>query len=809
MSRPPPLRVLAAAAVAALLALGGCADAQGETVTTIAGGGTSDGFPGVAVRLYSPVAAAVDGNGNLLIAETGSNRVRQLAIATGIITTAVGDPAGNGTWGFDFGSYGTMARSSGGASDVAVDRAGNVYIAKTNRHHVVRLSPSTGVIAAVAGSDQWHSEWGFGGDGGPATSALLDYPTGVALDAGGNLFIADYFNNRIRRVAFGMGIITTVAGRSTAGFSGDGGRGTSASLNAPFAVAVDGGGHLFIADTGNARIRRLAAGTGIITTVAGTGAFRFSGDGGPGTSASLHGPQGVAVDGGGNVLIAETAGNRIRRLAASTGIITTVAGNGTRGFNGDGGLGTASLLAGPQAVAVDAGGNVFIVDHLNLRIRRLATDTGIMTTVIGNGGFDDGQPATSAVLNSPDGVAVHPNGDVFFADKENFRICKLDASSINLTVVVDFLARPPFSIAGPEQPSSMAFDHSGNLFFADRRRQRIRRLAAGTGIITTVAGIDALDEIGDGAFIGDGGPATSAILSSPMGVTVDGGGNLLIADTENNRIRRVAAGTGIITTVAGGPWWGGSWWSWWLSDRPIGDGGPATNATLHEPYGVAVDASGNLFIADTRNDRIRRVAAGTGIITTVAGNSFTAFGYDRDGDGGPGTSASLRRPYGIVVDGGGNVLFSEMYTRRIRRVAAATGYIETVAGSTYSRIGLDLLGIPQGIAVNSNGTVFVADAAGHRLLRVTLASPSALPTRAPPSSSSSPRSSPSRTPSMSRSSAAITTRSLTRSPTATSTRLLTATTTRSRAATTTRSRTATATRSRTATRTRTKKPKLA
>jgi sugar lactone lactonase YvrE len=282
------------------------------------------------------------------------------------------------------------------------------------------------------------------------------------------------------------------------------------------------------------------------------------------------------------------------------GIITTVAGNGTAGFGGDGGPATSARLNSPFGVAVDSSGNLFIADFQNHRIRKVDAITGIITTVAGSGptgflagGFSgDGDPATSARLNSPFGVAV---------------------------------------------------DSSGNLFIADSFNDRIRRVDASTGIITTVAG---------GGFVfGDGGPATSARLDFPSGVAVDSSGNLFIADTLNERIRRVDASTGIITTVAGGGF-------------VLGDGGPATSATLVLPFGMALDAVGNLFIADRFNDRLRKVDAATGIITTVAGIGTAGF----SGDGGPATSASLAEPVGVALGAAGNLFIADSSNQRIRRV---------------------------------------------------------------------------------------------------------------------------------------------
>ncbi len=335
-----------------------------------------------------------------------------------------------------------------------------------------------------------------------------------------------------------QGDISTVAG----GDVGDGGPATNATLRTPYGVAVDTSGNLFIADANNNRIRKVNA-SGTITTVAGDGAQGFSGDGGPATNARLYFPSGVAVDTSGNLFIADTSNHRVRKVNAS-GTITTVAGNGTSGFSGDGGPATNARLYFPSGVAVDTSGNLFIADANNYRIRKVNA-SGTITTVAGNGtsgDSGDGGPATNASLTGPLGVAVDTAGNLFIADVDwgNHRVRKVNAS----------------------------------------------------GTITRVAGAG-----GNCVGCGDGGPATSGNLQYPNGVAVDTSGNLFIADTGNNRVRRVDA-SGTITTVAGNGAEGFS-----------GDGGPATSASLKYPYGVAVDTSGTLFIADIGNNRIRKVAA--------------------------------------------------------------------------------------------------------------------------------------------------------------------------------------------------------
>ena len=334
----------------------------------------------------------------------------------------------------------------------------------------------------------------------------------------------------------------------------------------------------------------------IINTVAGNTIEGSGGDGGAATRASLKLPHGVVVDTSCNIFISDSHNNCIRRVDAETGVITRVAGNGTAGYGGDNGLGTSAILNFPTGLAMDSSGNLLIVDTNNNRIRRLDVRTGFITTVVGSG------------LNQPRGVAVDSGGNLFIADTKNHRICHVNAPTGHILTVAGRGGASFGGEGGPgtnanlNHPSGVALDGRGNVFIADTYNHRIRRLAynasagAGGGVITTVAGN------GTAAFSGDGGPAMTqdvgSALNTPTGVAVDGSGNLYIADYENHRIRRVASDTGIITTVVGD------------GQRLFGgDGHPGTSASLANPYGVAVDASGNLYIADTGSNRIRMFVA--------------------------------------------------------------------------------------------------------------------------------------------------------------------------------------------------------
>ena len=670
-------------------------------IITVAGGGPND-VPALSVSLNRPHSVAVDNAGNLYIAAEGQHRIFRLD-ASGQLTVV----AGNGSIGFSgdqgLATSATLAFPAG----VAVDTTGNLFIADKRNHRIRRVDAASGRIATVAGN----GSIGFSGDGGPATSASLTFPIGVGVDTAGNLFIADLGNHRIRRVDAASGRIATVAGNGSIGFSGDGGPATSASLRKPTGVAMDSAGNLFVADFGNHRICRVDAATGLINSVAGNGTFGFSGDGGPATSASLRNPTGVVMDSAGNLFVADFGNHRIRRVDAASGRIATVAGNGSIGFSGDGGPATSASLRNPTGVVIDSAGNLFVADFGNHRIRRVDAASGFITTVAGGGSVvGDGGPAASGSLINPIGLGVDATDNLFIADEGNHRIRRVDAASGFITTVAGNGTRGfsgdggPATSASLRNPTGVAIDTAGNLFIADERNHRIRRVDAASGRIATVAGNGSI------GFSGDGGPATSASLRNPTGVAIDTAGDLFIAERFDHRIRRVDAATGLITTVAGNGTRGFS-----------GDGGPATSARLAFPAGLAMDTAGNLFITDQSNQRIRRVDAATGLITTVAGNGSIAF----SGDGGPAARASLAFPTGLAMDTAGNLFIADFGNQRIRRVDAATGLITTVAGNGSIGFSGDggpatsaSLRTPTGVAVDTAGNLFIADFGNHRIRRV-------------------------------------------------------------------------------------------
>ena len=721
-------------------------DAAGN-ISTVAGtgeeGDSGDGGLAVLAQFDNPGSVAVDGAGNLYIADTGNNCIRRIDTAGHISTAAGIGPQAQ----FDF------------PESIAVDGSGNIYIADSFNQRIRKVD-AAGNISTVTGT----GEEGCSGDGGPAVQAQINSPEGVAVDGAGNLYIADKGNDRIRKVD-AAGNISTMAGPGEGGLDGDGGPAIYARLSYPSYpgdIAADGAGNLYIADSGNHRIRKVDA-AGNISTVAGTGEKGYSGDGGPAVQVRLDYPSGVAVDGTGNFYIADTKNHCIRKVDIA-GNISTVAGTGEKGDNGDGGPAVQAQLDCPSIMAVDRAGNIYIADEGNHRIRKMDA-AGDISTVAGTGeeGYSgDGSPAVQAQLNSPGGVAVDGSGNIYIADRGNDRIRKVDAAGVISTAAGtgekgDSGDGGPAVLAQLSYPGGMAVDGSGNIYIADGFNHRIRKVDA-AGVISTAAGTK------EWGYSGDGGPAVLAQLGDPGGLTVDDSGNLYIADTDNFRIRKVDA-AGIISTAAGTGEEGYS-----------GDGGPAVLAQIAEPGGVAVDPSGNLYIADYQcvrkvdatgnifkaagigeegysgdgypaiyarlsnpgglavassgalyiadwgNDRIRKVDV-TGNISTAAGTGEKGY----SGDGGPAAQAQLTNPSGLAVDRAGNLYIADSGNHCIRKIDAA-GNISTVAGTgknDYSGDGSPAvqaqLDNPKGVAVDDADNLYIADTFNHCIRKVDTA----------------------------------------------------------------------------------------
>ena len=506
-----------------------------------------------------------------------------------------------------------LSSSIGNTDSVARDANGDLYFSSSESVFKV---DSNGVLTLMAGN----GASGYSGDGGLAIHAQLSNPWGVAVDHGGNIYIADELNNRIRRVS-PAGIITTVAGSGAAVLGGDGGPATQAGVHFPLNVTVDAAGNLYIAEYFDGRVREVSP-AGIINTIAGGGPV-YPGDGGLATASAIAGPGGMAMDAAGNRYIADRNGMRVRKISTN-GIISTVAGNGTAGYSGDGGLAIDAEMYLPSDVAVDAAGNLYIADFNNNRIR-IVSPAGIISTY-----------APTAVLSGPSGLALDPAGNLYVADRFDNLIQKISTSGIAEPVAGNGTLR----FAGDGGPavsallntvSGVAADQFGNIFIADQMNGRVREVLT-SGVITTFAG--------GGNSSGDGVPANSARLVYPNALTFDPEGNLYIADSGTERIRKVST-SGVITTVAGNGTQGSS-----------GDGGPAASAELFNPSGVAADGSGNVYILDNgkAGTSVRQVSP-SGTITTLLAAPSLAQG---------GTAANpLYGPTGIAVDASGTLYIAE------------------------------------------------------------------------------------------------------------------------------------------------------
>ena len=593
---------------------------------------------------------------------------------------------------------------------VALDSAGNYYIAVYNGQRVYKVD-TTGNLTVVAGS----GAAGYSGDGitGGAVNADLYRPYGEAVDSSGNVYIADFSNCVVRKVDT-TGTITTIAGINVCGYTGDGGKGTLAELYGPAGVALDGLGNLYIADYYNCVVRKLVLATNIISTYVGNHTCGYSGDGGNAASAELYQPSGVATDTAGNLYIADTSNYVIRQVTKATNKINTIAGNHTGGFTGDGGPATSAEMNQVFNLAVNgAGTTVTFADFYNQRVRQF-TVGGNINTVAGTGtaGFTgDGGAATSADLYYPEGVAVTSAGAIYIGDSANNRVRKVTGGTIN-TVAGNGSPTVETQL-NPESPQAAVLQYPYGIA-TDASGNIFVAESHNYEIRELVHSSNLLtDFAGSGTYgyTGDGGKATSAELTYDYGVAKDSAGNVYIADTYN-QIVRVVNSAGNISTFAGTPDRGGF----------AGDGGPATSALLNYPYGVAVDSKNNVYISDSNNYVIRKVTAGT--INTIAGigglNGYT-------GEGGPATAAKLSTPYaGVAVDPAGNVFIADYNNCRIREVSAATGIISTVAGNgTCSWVGNGIANqspiyLPQGVAVDANDNLFIGDG----LSRVLWVSPS-------------------------------------------------------------------------------------
>ncbi len=669
------------------------AAAQPPLITTVAG--TEWSFPFEPRRaLDAPIGGSVsmglaaDGDGNFYVADP-DNRVVMIVDRSGILRVFAGN-------GLDiYSGDGGPATQAGMVLpiDAATAPDGSVYI--LDNLNIIRRVDRDGTITTVAG-DIYS---GYSGDGGPARNARFNQPRSIAVDPAGNVFVCDRGNHRVRRIGTD-GIITTVAGNGGDTPNAASGLATEVALASPLGIAVDRQGNLYIADTGPYVVWRVRPDGGI--GIAAGGGLGLA-DGIPATSAALF-PLDVAVDPNDHLVVADWYQYRIVRVDAH-GILSTVAGNGNPGTGGDGGPATSASFVRPAAIAVSPLGELFIGDGETTRIRRVNT-AGIIETVAGNGRFregGDGGPATQAFLYLPSSLAADSNGNVYVVEQVKHRVRRIRADGV-ITTFAGTGSEGFSGDGGPAAnarlsfPSGVAVDSANNVYIADTLNYRVRRVSP-AGVITTLAGTGAI------ASSGDGGLALQAAIHGPDDLAFGRNGEIYVSEVFGHRIRSIDR-NGRISTLAGN---GDAGFS--------GDGGPATAASLNEPRGLTVDTLGAVYVADSKNHRVRRIGP-DGVIATAAGSGQRGFG----GDGGPARLAALNTPFDLAVDPAGNLIIADELNHRVRLVNFV-GVISTLAGSSAGfsgdggpAISAQFAGVA---AVASFGQdLFVSDYANHRVRRV-------------------------------------------------------------------------------------------
>lgn len=660
------------------------------------------GGPGPATLIgQDPEGIAVNGT-TMYVSDPENEVVRAVDLTTGQSAIV----AGTGIQGFagDSGQA-TFARLSN-PEGLSVDPTGSgtLYIADSGNGRIRTVNLGTGIITTFAGGGASVAETV------PATTANLAAPQGVfANPSAGQVFIADTYHHKVR-VVFG-GNITTVAGNGTPGYNGDGVGATTFELNYPRDVEATSDGNTFvIADASNFRVRKVTGGT--ISTIAGTGVAGSSCSGsGTATSTAIGAPFGLTLTAAGSTLIVDRTAHCVRQVNTG-GTISVLAGTGVAGYSGDGGLPTSAQLQYPTDVAL-VGGAIFgfagyvITDSGNFRVRRVTTQAGlpsshdVMATSAGNGypHYAGDGTGIAPQYNSPNGVAVAPNGDVYVADQGNHRVRKIAADGSTSTVAGTGVSgfsgdNGPANAAQLSGPGALTFAPNGDLFIEDFGNKRVRRIRSGT--ITTVAGN------GTSGFSGDSGPATSAMITAAAGIGVAPNGDFYIADTFNHRVRKIAGGT--ITTVAG------------TGTNGFNGDGVAANAQLSLPGDVKVDANGDPVIADSGNSRVRRITAG--LISTIVGTGVAGY----TGDNAAATAAKIDHPAGLAIDVRGNLFLGDG-GNRIRKVNTA-GIIVTVAGTgigDYTGDGGAATAaqiLVNGVALDDAGDLYFSDSTDNRIRKV-------------------------------------------------------------------------------------------
>ena len=578
-------------------------------------------------------------------------------------------------------------------SAVAADAAGNVYVADFDNHTIRKLTPG-GVVSTLAGIA------GFSGEAdGIGTAARFNGPLGIAVDLNGTVYVADSLNHTIRRIS-AEGVVTTLAGTALQSGATDA-AGALARFNIPVGIAFDrSSGTLLVSDALNSTVRRVTA-AGVVTTVAGAAGQQGSANG-TGAAARFNFPFGIAVDGSGNIFVADMFNNLVRRITPA-GVVSALAGT----FDNDAvvdGTGSAAAMGYPEGIAVDANGVIFVTDAQNHVVRRI-TAAGVVTTIAGSVGQSGAANGVGAVarFNQPSGLAVESSGTIVVADSGNHVIRRINAagtaSTVSGVLATQGSSDGPRSTARFSSPGGVTLTEAGDLVVTDTRNHTLRVITP-TGVVSTLAG-------SPGIAGHVGGTGSVVRFSSPTGVAAGPGRILYVADSGNHVIRRVEA-TGAVATYSG------------LAGEPGYRDGFAGTALFRRPTGVAVDRAGNVYVADTGNQVIRRITT-NGVVSTLAGSAGQGGSVD-----GRGALARFSYPEAIAIDAQGTLYVADGFDSVIRRVTS-DGVVTTIAGSAGNRDHVDGPALqarfdsPRGLAVDAQGNIFVADSITSAVRRISVA----------------------------------------------------------------------------------------